>query len=67
MSTKVTQALVPSKSDPSKTYTIRIFRDEDTNELEYKCSCPHFVFRNTDCKHILNTKMLVDKGTIKPR
>lgn len=65
MSTQVTKVSVPSQSNPNKSYMVRAFRNDETNEVQFKCGCPHFVFREKECKHISNVKMLIKKGTIK--
>lgn len=46
---------VRSMTDSNKSYTVR-FADEG----KWFCSCPVNVFRNIDCKHIIEVKSLVD-------
>ena len=42
---------VPSESDPEKSYVVA--QDTDGN---YACSCPQFVYRRKECKHIVAVK-----------
>lgn len=41
---------IPSSSDPTKTYKVE-FKDG-----KYSCSCPQFIMRRVECKHIQRLK-----------
>ncbi|MEM2922240.1 MAG: hypothetical protein QXF26_08000 [Candidatus Bathyarchaeia archaeon] len=42
---------VGSHSDPSKFYTVSLTVDGD-----YECSCPQWIYRRRECKHIQEVK-----------
>jgi hypothetical protein len=42
---------VPSESRPGVEYTVT-FSDNGT----WSCTCPHYTYRRTECKHILKVK-----------
>lgn len=42
---------IKSDTDKNKTYTVRL-----TPDGQYLCNCPHFLFRNKECKHIYKVK-----------
>jgi len=42
---------VPSSSDPNKTYTVSL-----TADGEWECSCPQWIYRRQECKHIQRVK-----------
>lgn len=42
---------VKSSSNKNKEYTVRQLVWSE-NDIEWKCSCPHHVMRNQECKHI---------------
>lgn len=45
---------VQSATDPKKQYTVRRL-----NDGEWRCECPHFVFRKKECSHIMEGKRTV--------
>lgn len=47
VNSKLPLVSVTSSSNPDKKYTVRQMPDKT-----WACSCPHFVFRNKQCKHI---------------
>jgi hypothetical protein len=50
----------PSHSDPSKTYKVTLYEDGS-----YACSCPQWVYRRKECKHIQECKVnLPDLGEL---
>lgn len=54
MATKVEyqhQWSVPSETDDTKVYKVSL-----TKEGEYKCSCPRWIFKREQCKHIIRVK-----------
>jgi len=51
VSPEVVEAEVPSESDPSRTYVVRVFVDP----LDFECSCPHGEYRFNPCKHVIAT------------
>jgi len=42
---------IPSSSDPSKSYTVSL-----TDDGQYECSCPQWIYRRRECKHIQQVK-----------
>jgi len=42
---------VRSHSDPSKFYTVSL-----TEDGQYECSCPQWIYRRRECKHIQQVK-----------
>lgn len=42
---------LPSQSDPKKTYKVTLYEDGS-----YACSCPHWIYRKKECKHIRQCK-----------
>ena len=42
---------VPSSSEPNKTYTVSLTEDGD-----WECSCPQWIYRRRECKHIQQVK-----------
>jgi len=49
VSPEVVEAEVPSESDPSGTYVVRIY----VEPLDFECSCPHGEHRFNPCKHVI--------------
>ena len=45
-------ASVPSSSN-DREYTVVKVRVRNTRNYVYKCSCPHHMFRQLPCKHIV--------------
>jgi len=43
---------IKSSSDPTKSYTVT--RNEDDS---WSCTCPHWTYRKTECKHIKQCKL----------
>ena len=48
---KVRQWNIESSSDPTKIYKITLYDDGS-----YACSCPQWIYRRKDCKHIIQCK-----------
>jgi len=44
---------IPSHSGPSKTYKVTLYEDGT-----YACSCPHWIYRRKECKHIQECKII---------
>ena len=42
---------VPSESKPGVEYTVTL-----VNDGTWSCTCPHYTYRRTECKHILKVK-----------
>jgi len=49
ISPEVVEAEVPSESDPSRTYVVRVY----VEPLDFECSCPHGEHRFNPCKHVI--------------
>ena len=45
---------IPSSSDPSKIYQVNL-----NSNNSWTCTCPHFTFRKTECRHIKECKKKV--------
>ena len=50
---------VPSFTNPDKIYIVSL-----TKNGEYQCSCPQWIFRRKECKHI---KMIKEREIDNPR
>jgi hypothetical protein len=48
---QIDQWEVPSSSDPNKIYKVTLYEDGS-----YACSCPHWIYRRKECKHIKQVK-----------
>ncbi|MHA1498564.1 MAG: leucine-rich repeat domain-containing protein [Promethearchaeota archaeon] len=48
------QWIITSSSDPNKTYQVNLNSDNS-----WSCTCPHFKFRKTECRHIKECKKKV--------
>ena len=58
--------IIGSKNKP---YTILLDIDTfgETGLVNESCTCPHYVFRQTECKHIIESKkILKELGIITP-
>jgi len=42
---------VPSQSEPGVEYTVTL-----SDEGSWSCTCPHYTYRHTVCKHILKVR-----------
>jgi hypothetical protein len=51
---------VRSHSDPNKYYTVSLRKDG-----VYECSCPHWIYRHKECKHIREVKRQTQTQTPK--
>ena len=52
---------VRSSSDPSKSYTVSI-----TDDGQFECSCPQWIYRRKECKHIQQIKGSLAGAIAKP-
>jgi predicted nucleic acid-binding Zn finger protein len=50
--------LVPSQSDPNRSYVVSKKRDGT-----WACSCPRWIFKREDCKHIHELKWYLSSTT----
>jgi len=53
---------VPSFTNPDKIYTVSL-----TKNGEYQCSCPQWIFRRKECKHIKMIRERENIEIIKPK
>ena len=51
-------AKVVSKTNPSKVYLVTKVRVRNTKDYTYNCTCEHFVYRQKQCKHIAEFKIV---------
>lgn len=50
-------ALVESSTNPGETYSVvKIRLRGKSRHYTYRCTCPDFMFRNRQCKHIYSFK-----------
>lgn len=47
---------VGSHSDGRKSYDVAKVRIKDSSNYTYRCTCPHFFYRQQICKHIIEFK-----------
>jgi len=52
---------VRSHSDPSKSYMVSL-----TDDGQYECSCPQWIYRRKECKHIQQIKGSLAGAIAKP-
>jgi hypothetical protein len=45
----VVETEVPSETDPSKTYRVKVY----LYPFDYECTCPHSEYRFNPCKHVI--------------
>jgi len=59
---EMVEAEVPSETDPSKTYRVRIYATP--RFFDFECDCPHGEHRFNPCKHVIATvlRVLVDSS-----
>ena len=50
---------VTSETQRNKKYDVFLTKEG------WKCSCPHFVFRNQECKHIVVAKQTIESDKVK--
>jgi len=45
---------VPSSRQPDTAYTVRLYTGIETEfgQNEWECTCPHYRYRHTHCRHI---------------
>lgn len=48
---------IPSENDENKTYTVSL-----TDKNTFACSCPVWIFRRQECKHIARVKRAVENN-----
>jgi len=49
LTSTVVEAVVPSESEPGKTYAVKVY----VSPLDFECSCPHGELRFNPCKHVI--------------
>jgi len=51
-------AEIESGRDPSVKYIVVKIRKRGTNNYQYRCTCPDYMYRNRACKHIKKFKSM---------